>query len=240
LRRNGISNFADILRSPRQNLAKLIKISDKNLTNAITIIGRLYRDQQLPIPNPGTANKIRDKSGRWVDDTTLSSKGLRDLLFDQRECYPKITIIDAADKNDYFNKLSKIVSVANKSRMLRLLHGDVYCAERTYRFGISDTDKCKRCFSIETITHLLCYCPYTRNVYSLLGINTNDLNEILRVNLSRSSLEIRADILGYLVFRQHIMPPQVLVQTTLEKYANGLAGQGEIARIATDARLALT
>jgi len=50
----------------------------------------------------------------------------------------------------------------------RLLHGDVYFAERLYRFGLSESDRCKRCFEKETIMHLCVDCPYTRSIFSLL------------------------------------------------------------------------
>jgi hypothetical protein len=138
-----------------------------------------------------------------------------------------------SEKSLYFKKLSKIVSVVNRSRMLRLLYGDVYCAERTFRFGLSESNICRRCFEVETIIHLLRDCSYTRRVYSLLGLNTNDINDIIGIDLSRGELEIRADLIGYLVFRQHSMPPEILVQSTLERYARGLASKGGSDKVAT-------
>jgi hypothetical protein len=230
LTRRGIKTFSDVVRSSVQSLTTLGKIADKNMANAIRIIGRIYRN--TPLPNLSPVSKLRDKTGRWIDDTTISSKGLRDILYDQRKCNPKITIMAEDVKATYFSNLSKIVSIANKSRMLRLLQGDVYCAERTYRFGLSESDKCRRCFAVEAITHLLSECPYSCKTYSLMGIGYFEINDILGVDLNKYELQIRADLLNYLVFRQHIMPPEVLVQTTLEKYAKGLAGQGRTSRIA--------
>jgi hypothetical protein len=229
LTQRGLMTLTDVHNNSRQCWAKLLKITDKSVTKAITIIGRLYRDQ--PLPNQGLATKIL-YNGRWVEDSQLSSRSLRDALFDQRNCSIKITTMEDDIKASYFSKLSKLVNVANKSRMLRLLQGDVYCAERTYRFGLSESDKCRRCFEIETIQHLLCDCPYTREVFSLIGINSQDINEILGVSLGRSDLEIRADFLNYLIFRQHILPPEILVQTTLEKFEKGLAGIGKMSRVA--------
>jgi hypothetical protein len=111
----------------------------------------------------------------------------------------------------------------NKCKMLRLIHGDVYCAERLFRFVMSDNDKCRRCFQTETIEHLLIECPYTCEVYSLLGITDYEINNLIGVNRNKPALEIRCDILGYLIFRQHTLPPEILVRTTLEKFANNLA-----------------
>jgi hypothetical protein len=226
LRRRGMNTFSDVLQNARQNLATLLKISDKRVTSALAIMGRIYGNTQLPEPVPGALAKIKDKMGRWSDDTTLNSRALREILFDQYEGSPKIALMGDDIKFPYFHKLSKVINVKNKSRMLRLLYGDVYCAERTFRFGLSDNNQCKRCFETETISHLLMDCPYTRRVYTLLGLNTLEINDILGIYLGRGELEIRADLLGFLVFGQRTLPPEVLVNTTLEKYAKGLTEAG--------------
>ncbi len=140
--------------------------------------------------------------------------------------------MDEPEKVCFYKKINKLVSITNKSRILRLLYGDVYCAERTFRFGLSESNLCRRCFATEMIMHLLTECPYTRRVYSLLGITTFDINEILGLYLKRGEFEIRADFLCYLVFRQHTMPPEILVQTTLEKYARGLTVYGGVDKTA--------
>jgi hypothetical protein len=187
----------------------------------LKIIARCYRNE--PIPIAPTERKIKDPSGSWVNESGISSKKLRDIIFSKKLCNPKIVLLSDDQKRHYFNELSKVVNVANKSRMLRLLYGDVYCRERLVRFNMSDNDTCRRCFQKETIIHLLSECPYTTAVYSLVGIDATDIQEILGVNLGKSALEIRCDILSYLVFRQNVMPPDILVKITLEKIAKGLA-----------------
>ncbi len=158
-----------------------------------------------------------DSQGRWVNEQMLTSKLIRNILFDRKLASPKITLIEDAAKVGYYKKLSKIINIQNKSRMLRLLYGDVYCGERLVRFGMSQNDRCRCCFQKETIYHLLAECSYTCAVYELLGINNRDINEILGVTIKTSAMELRSDILGFLVFRQTLMPPEVLVQTTLER-----------------------
>ncbi len=71
-------------------------------------------------------------------------------------------------------------------------------------------------------------CPYTIEVYKLLGIDNNNLHELFGVDLNPHSFEVRADILISLVFRLQVMPPEVLVRVTLEKYAKGLAQKEKI------------
>jgi hypothetical protein len=79
---------------------------------------------------------------------------------------------------------------------------------------------------------LLTECPYSKAIYSLLDINCDSVSEVLGVNLNRNALEIRADILNYIVFRQKMIPPSILVRTTLEKYANGIVNRDMLIRTA--------
>jgi hypothetical protein len=58
-----------------------------------------------------------------------------------------------------------------------------------------------------------------------MGINHEEVAEVLGVTLKKQELEIRCDIFNYLVFRQHIIPPEILVRTTLEKYAKGVVSK---------------
>jgi len=60
--------------------------------------------------------------------------------------------------------------------MLRLLYGDAYTDERLKRFGMADSDRCRRCFDKETVHHLLMECPYSCEVYKILGIQHTDIN----------------------------------------------------------------
>jgi len=132
----------------------------------------------------------------------------------------------------YYQKIGKISNVANKNRMLRLLQGDVYCGDRLVRFGMTESDRCRRCFEKETIIHLTLECPYTKLVLQKLGMRNYELGEVLGITLNRYELEIRSDVLSYLVFKQAMIQPNVLVRTTLEKYAKGLVKVGKIQHIA--------
>jgi hypothetical protein len=64
----------------------------------------------------------------------------------------------------------------------------------------------------------------------MLRINANDVSEILGVSLGIAALEIRTDIINYLVFRQHVMAPDILVRTTLEKFAKGISNKQMVER----------
>jgi hypothetical protein len=122
-----------------------------------------------------------------------------------------------------YGKITKLRNVPNKTKILRLLHGDVYCGSRLYQFGLSTTDRCIRCFECETIKHLLLECPYTKEVWSRLGIVANIPSDLVRENISVSELEIMADLISSLVFRKQVLPPDVLIRSTVYKFKEGLS-----------------
>ncbi len=230
LRRNEMRTLADVVQHQGRALKALLQIAHKQLIPVITIIARTYKD--APLPGADATFKIKNEQGRWVEGANLSSKTLREILFSRAMATPKIVILEDDEKVKYFSNIKRLINVQNKSRMLRLIYGDVYCAERTARFGLSESDQCRRCFGKETIMHLLMECPYTLAVYSKLGINDNDMASVLGAQLSKAKFEIRCDFLNYLVFRQHTMPPEVLVRSTLEKFSKGIAKTGNSKNVA--------
>jgi hypothetical protein len=230
LHRRGMFTFKDIIMNYELNGTLLRKITQKDLIPIIEIITRLYRG--TPMPNDCYMNKIKDLQGRWIDGTSLSSKKIREIIFAQGTKNPKLILLDEDDSHQYFSNISKLVNVANKSRVLRLLYRDVYCADRRMRFGMSDSDQCRRCFGKETIIHLLVECPYTKATYALLGMQNDGIEDALGINLSKAELEIRCDILNFLVFKLHCMPPEVLVKSTLDKYAEGLVAKANVQKMA--------
>ncbi len=75
-------------------------------------------------------------------------------------------------------------------------------------------------------------CSYTRAVYQLLQLDNSNIWDILGVDLTKEALEIRADFINYLVFRQGILSPEILVKTTLEKFAKGISNKPKVEKIA--------
>jgi hypothetical protein len=230
LRRNAMISFADVARNGGRQLATLIKIASKELVPALRVVANQYRN--IPVPIEDHSNKIRDGQGRWIDAFSITSKKLREILFCKDYASPKIAVFDEDMKQSYFYNLSKTISTGNKSRMLRLLHGDVYTAERLVRFGLSEIDRCRRCFQKETIDHLLIECPYSQAVYDILRIRYEEKLEVLGVGLNKESMEIRFDILNYLLFKQKLIPPEILVRSIIEKYAKGLGNKVKLKRVA--------
>ena len=146
--------------------------------------------------------------------------------------------LELDDAKKLFMKIHKISSMQIRCRLLRLIHGDVYCGARTYRTGLTSTDRCVRCFEEETILHLLLRCPYTRQVWDMLGMNYDRPEDIIDPEIGLAALEIRADLVNELVFRKRQLPPEILIETTFNKFAKGLSKNNSITKFATE-KLAL-
>jgi len=61
-----------------------------------------------------------------------------------------------------YKNINRLRSTQNKTKMLRLIHRDVYCSVRLKKFKMSEIDTCMRCFEKKTIKHLPVECPYTK------------------------------------------------------------------------------
>jgi hypothetical protein len=220
LRLRNIHTVKDMLLAQRQSLKTTLKIAIKDIVPVLTIMARLYN--VLPLPEEAVSKKIKDRTGSWRDADKTGSKSLRELLYPRKVINPKTIVLADDTRLSFYSKINKLINVPNKNKMLRFLQGDVYSGERMARFGMTENDRCKRCFDKETIYHLLMECPYTQLVYKILRVNTNDVMDIIGIDLSRAAFEIRCDFLGYLLFRQKAIAPDILVKITLEKFAKGI------------------
>jgi hypothetical protein len=193
LRTVGMSTLYDVLVAENVQINRLINISRPELKKVLTIMARANTPWTISIPN----NKLRDNKGQWLE--TATSKKLREILFETNAIVtPKIAIMDDDQLISFYKNVSQLQSIPNKTKMLRLAHGDVYTAERRTRFGLTDSDTCRRCFQKETIHRLLRECSYSLETFKLIGINiTNNTteNELLGVYLSSGAFEVRADLL---------------------------------------------
>jgi hypothetical protein len=185
----------------------------------------LLRAQIMPPPDSLTQPYLYDKIGnRWLKLTSLTSKQIRELTSSET-CLrvTKLLSLDEMQAKTLYGKIAKLKSIPNRSKLFRLIHGDVYCGSRAFRFGLIDSDRCIRCFEEETIRHLLLDCPYTKEVWSRLGIQGSRPEDILDSKATIAELEIRAELIAAIVFRKKVIPPEVLINTTIKRYAKGLS-----------------
>ena len=122
--------------------------------------------------------------------------------------------------------ISTLTNCRLKSIILRCLHGDVYCRERMFRFGMTDDSKCTRCSKVETIEHMLHECEYVSNLWHLIGsitgIKNRNLQEILGIHPihDKVTLTIHAETLRRLLA---IERPTVPVKDLLKSVVRNLS-----------------
>jgi hypothetical protein len=63
-----------------------------------------------------------------------------------------------------------------------------------------------------------------------MQLQTEEINDILGTNLCKSELEIQCDLISSIVFKTNTLPPDILVCSTLEKYAKGFANNNKVTK----------
>ena len=163
----------------------------------------------------------------------LHSKGIRHNLISTKLLNnTKQLNVSVADSHNIYSKVNAIKSIQTKNKILRLIHGDVYCGARLKKFSLSDDDTCHRCFAVETIQHLLLDCPYTKEVWTKLGMQPTSLGDIL-ISADKINTEILSHLLTEIVFRRKVLPPDVLIKTIYTSYSKGLCRNTKITERAT-------
>jgi zinc-binding in reverse transcriptase len=135
----------------------------------------------MPIPDKNNYQTLLDmKKDRWLRCSAITSRQIR-LLIREAELITETKLITLTQDEAaaLCKNINRLRSTQNKTKMLRLIHGDVYCGERLKKFKMSEIDTCIRYFEKETIKHLLVECPYTKEIWNLLGINSNDTKNVI-------------------------------------------------------------
>jgi len=177
---------------------------------------------------------LYDSTGyKWVNAAKLTSRQIRNLCYKtELITNTKSGQFDPAEAVALYKKVSKISSVTLRTKILRLIHGDVFCGTKLVRSGLAEIDTCIRCFNTETINHLLLHCPYSQAVWSLLEIDATSFNSILDSSISEQEFEFRCAIVDLLVFRKAQIPPNIVVANTVNSYAKGLSKKQKVTDLA--------
>jgi hypothetical protein len=87
------------------------------------------------------------KKDRWLRCSAITSKQIR-LPIREAELITntKITALTPDEAASLYKNINRLSSTQNKTKMLRLIHGDVYCGVRLKKFKMTDIDTCIRCF----------------------------------------------------------------------------------------------
>jgi len=183
------------------------------------------RAQVVAPPDGPNQPYLYDTAGHcWLKLTSLTSKQIRELS-NKEACLgvTKLLNLDEVQARALYSKISRLRSIPNRSKLYRLIHGDVYCGSMAFRFGLTESDRCIRCFEEETLRHLLLECPYSREVWSRLGMQCNRPEDILEGRAALGEMEIRAEFVAAIVFRKKVVPPEVLISTIINGFAKGIS-----------------
>jgi hypothetical protein len=209
-RRMGIFTLHELLTTPDVDKLQLLLICPPDVTNILReflSLAHLDHDQNdlLQIRNHLLYDNI---SCSWINSAILPSRQLRQKCFrTELITNTKAGQFDPAVAAGLYSKVCKISSVTLKNKILRLIHGDVFCGTKLVRAGLTDCDTCIRCFNTETITHLLLECPYSQVVWNTMGITATCLTSILQNDITDAEFEMRCAIIDILVFRKIQVPP---------------------------------
>jgi len=87
----------------------------------------------------------------------------------------KLGIQNRPNKNPFLVAREVNHSVAQKIFKFRLLHLDVFCKERMFKFKMVQSQECDRCGQIETIKHVLWECVRAKKVWDFFKRSSNKL-----------------------------------------------------------------
>jgi hypothetical protein len=225
LRRRRTTLVVEALIRQGDDFDLLCRVADPVLIRILRVIRRTYRGAEIPEAKLGTYLYDEQKMN-WAKTELLTTKQIR-LLIKKEQCIltTKLLNLTARSAVELYAKIAKLKNVQNKAKMLRLIHGDVYCGSRTFRFGLTDSDRCIRCFGEETITHLLYECPYTSEVWARLGLFPNRASDVLHGGMTQCELEVMAELISALVFRKKVLPPEVLISSVMSSFKGGLSNE---------------
>jgi hypothetical protein len=224
LRRRGFRTIADVLIDRGGSITMLKRVARPELRTILDELSNIYVGGQLP-DGPDALYIMDGTALQWHRPEQLSTRQIR-LLLNKEELItePKLMPLTEEGATRLYRKIAKLRNIANRTKLLRLLHGDVYCKERLFRFNLADDSICGRCFGVETIQHLLIHCPYAVEVWGRLGIIPTGVSDVLNEHLSLSELEVRAELISILVFRKKVIPPEVVISSTMVMFQKGLSG----------------
>jgi len=160
LRRRGFCTIADVLIDRGGSFNLLKRVARTEVVATLEELSIIYAGGQLQ-DDPDAIYIMDSTTLQWHRPEQISTHQIR-LLLNKEELItePKLMTLTEEGALKLYCQIARLRNVANKTKLLRFLHGDVYCKERLYRFNMTDDSICGRCFGVETIQHLLIQCPY--------------------------------------------------------------------------------
>ena len=132
--------------------------------------------------------------------------------------------VDTPQRMRLGSLINKLTNARLKSVMLRVMHGDIYCASRMKKFGMIDNDQCPRCSQEETTEHMILTCEYVKKIWDLISLLTSISHVTIKTVLGvdpkhdKTTLTLNAEIIRQLMaIERPTIDPVVLVQNTIKR-----------------------
>jgi hypothetical protein len=223
LRHMEVYTLHDALVLGRQTIDILTQICEPEVREILTAL------KDIPHVNhrgedPLNLHIYNEQYRKWENAAAHRSSVLRNIL------NPETVMVTTKMMNfrgeeqamQTFRKIKKINSISLKTKVLRLIHGDVFCGTKLVKAKLAEIDTCIRCFETETKEHLISQCPYSRQIWREYGIADPTLSNIINPEISDAEFEIRSSLLETIVFRKQHIPPDTVLLNTFMKYAQGI------------------
>jgi hypothetical protein len=199
LANQGVETFHELLNE------KLFPRSDRLREGAVNVLNFFPVGWQECISNENlidTNLTLRDTfyAEKWnlKRCNKISVKILRELLI---ECQPVLPMpyynvekfellnLNVLQHNPFTLSRKSLKAPRDRFFKYRLLHGDVFCKSRMFRFKMVEDPYCGYCGNVETIKHLIWDCPRSSRVWKYI-------NNLTRAKLGRDYVSYNTVILG--------------------------------------------
>ncbi len=229
LRHLGANTVHDVLQIGDQAIDILTRICEPQIRTILMTLHQMpHIDHggQMPL----NLHIYNQQFRKWDNMAAHTSSKIRQLIFDDNILLrtKMLEFENEEGARNLYKKIKNIKSMPLKTKILRLIHGDIYCGTRLVRFNMSNIDTCIRCFAQETREHLISHCPYTIQVWNEYGIVNPTLRNILCSEINDAEFEFRSALLETIVFRKQHIPPEIVITTIINRYAQGLVKNRKI------------
>ena len=174
---------------------------------------------------PANRSKLPIKT-KLITTSKITSKMIRDSmkLVNTNYEFKTVGTLSQDQVGILGRQIKRLNNVKLKSTILRLIHGDIYCASRMKKFGMTDSDSCERCGEVESIEHMILTCEYTKNIWAIVSsitdIKHTSIKKIVGLDPihDKTTLTINCEIVRQLLaITRPTVDPRTFVENTVKR-----------------------
>ena len=174
---------------------------------------------------PASRSKLPIKT-KLTTTSKITSKMIRDSmkLVNTNYEFKTVGTLSQDQVGILGRQIKRLNNVKLKSTILRLIHGDIYCASRMKKFGMTDSDSCERCGEVESIEHMILTCEYTKNIWAIVSsitdIKHTSIKKIVGLDPihDKTTLTINCEIVRQLLaITRPTVDPRTFVENTVKR-----------------------